>query len=159
MKINKEDEIYPSKLRQIKNPPECLYCNGNIKLLKQPGIAIIGSRKCTEYGEKMAKKFAKELSLHGLTIISGMAEGTDSFAHIGCIEGSGNTIAVLPCGFNNIYPKQNTNLAVKIIEEGEAIVTEYPPGTRPLRENFPRRNRIMAGLSYGKIQRKDRRSD
>lgn len=151
MKINKEDEIYPSKLRQIKNPPECLYCNGNIKLLKQPGIAIIGSRKCTEYGEKMAKKFAKELSLHGLTIISGMAEGTDSFAHIGCIEGSGNTIAVLPCGFNNIYPKENINLYKQILENNGLILSEYQENEEANYKKFLERNRIVSGLAIGTL--------
>ena len=151
MKINKEDELYPAKLRQIKNPPECIYCNGNIKLLNKSGIAIIGSRKCTEYGEKMAKKFAKELSLYGLTIISGMAEGIDSFAHIGGIEGTGNTIAVLPCGFNNIYPNNNINLYKQILKNNGLIITEYEDNEEANSKKFLERNRIVSGLSIGTL--------
>ena len=151
MKINKQDEQYPAKLRKIKNPPECLYCNGNIELLEEPGIAIIGSRKCTEYGEKMAKKFAKELSLYGLAIISGMAEGIDSFAHIGSIEGTGNTIAVLPCGFNNIFPKKNVNLYKKILENNGLVITEYEENEEASSKKFLERNRIVSGLALGTL--------
>ena len=106
MKIDRKDSRYPEQLKSINNSPKQLYLKGNIKLLETSGIAIIGSRKCTKYGEKMADKFSTELSLYGLTIISGMAEGIDSFAHIGSIKTTGNTIAVLPSGFNNIYPKK-----------------------------------------------------
>ena len=116
IKITLEDNNYPEQLRKIDNPPKQLYLKGNIKLLDVPGIAIIGSRECTKYGEKMAKKFSKELSLYGLTIISGMAKGIDSFAHIGCIEGAGNTIAVLPSGLNNIYPQENKKLFKDILD-------------------------------------------
>lgn len=149
MKINIESLEYPENLRKIKKPPKQLYLKGNIELLKTAGIAIIGSRKCTEYGEKNAKKFSKELSLQGLTIISGMAEGVDSFAHIGSIEVKGDTIAVLPCGFNNIYPKENIKLYEKILKNKGLILTEYEEHEKATSENFLQRNRIISGLSIG----------
>lgn len=151
MKINIESLEYPENLRKIKNPPKQLYFKGNIKLLKTAGIAIIGSRKCTEYGEKNAKHFSKELSLQGLTIISGMAEGVDSFAHIGSIEVKGDTIAVLPCGFNNIYPKKNIKLYEKILKNKGLILTEYEEHEKATSEKFLQRNRIISGLAIGTL--------
>ena len=111
IKIKIEDNNYPEQLRKIENPPKQLYLEGNTKLLDTPGIAIIGSRTCTKYGEKIAKK----LSIYGLTIISGMAIGIDSFAHIGCIEGTEKTIAVIPSGLNKIYPQENEKLLKTIL--------------------------------------------
>ena len=151
IKITLEDNNYPEQLRKIDNPPKQLYLKGNIKLLDVPGIAIIGSRECTKYGEKMAKKFSKELSLYGLTIISGMAKGIDSFAHIGCIEGAGNTIAVLPSGLNNIYPQENKKLFKDILENGGLIVTEYEENEEADSKKFLERNRIVSGLAIGTL--------
>lgn len=151
IKIKIEDNSYPEQLRKIKNSPNQLYLEGNIKLLNVPGIAIIGSRECTKYGEKMAKKFAKELSLYGLTIISGMAKGIDSFAHIGCIEGTAKTIAVLPCGLNNIYPQENKKLFKDILEKGGLIVTEYEENEKADYNKFLERNRIVSGLAIGTL--------
>lgn len=149
IKIKIEDNKYPEQLRKIDNPPKQLYLKGNIKLLSAPGISIIGSRKCTKYGEKLAKKFSKELSLYGLTIISGMAKGIDSFAHIGCIEGTGNTIAVLPSGLNNIYPEENKKLFDEIIQNNGLIITEYEENEEADSKKFLERNRIVSGLAIG----------
>ncbi|MBQ2938572.1 MAG: DNA-processing protein DprA [Clostridia bacterium] len=151
MKINIKSLEYPENLRKIKKPPKQLYLKGNIELLKTPGIAIIGSRKCTEYGEKTAKQFSKELSIEGLTIISGMAEGIDSFAHIGSIEVKGNTIAVLPCGFNNIYPKQNIKLYEEILKNNGLVLTEYKEDEKATSDKFLERNRIVSGLAIGTL--------
>lgn len=151
IKITIKDNKYPEQLRKIDNPPKQLYLKGNIKLLNAPGISIIGSRKCTKYGEKLAKKFAKELSLYGLTIISGMAKGIDSFAHIGCIEGTGNTIAVLPSGLNNIYPEENKKLFDEIIQNNGLIITEYEENEEAESKKFLERNRIVSGLAIGTL--------
>lgn len=151
MKLEIDNLEYPDRLRKISNPPKQLYFKGNLELLKTPGIAIVGSRKCTKYGEKMAKLFAKELSLFGLTIISGMAEGIDSFAHIGSIEATGNTIAVLPCGFNNIFPEKNIKLYKKILENGGLIISEYEENEKATSEKFLERNRIVSGLAIGTL--------
>lgn len=151
MKIDINNFNYPKQLKQIDNPPKQLYLKGNIKLLKTPGIAIIGPRKCTEYGKKMADKFAVELSLYGLTIISGMAEGVDSFAHIGSIKITGNTIAVLPSGFNNIYPKKNINLYKQILENNGLVLTEYEEDEKADSKKFLERNRIVSGLAIGTL--------
>lgn len=151
MKLEIENFEYPQKLREIPNPPKQIYLEGNAKLLKTPGISIIGSRKCTKYGEKMAIKFSKELSLYGLTIISGMAEGIDSFAHIGSIETTGNTIAVLPSGFNNIYPEENIELYNKILKNGGLIISEYEKNEKATYKKFLERNRIVSGLSIGTL--------
>lgn len=151
IKIKIEDNNYPEQLRKIENPPKQLYLEGNIHLLNVPGIAIIGSRECTKYGEKMAKKFAKQLSIYGLTIISGMAIGIDSFAHIGCIEGTGKTIAVLPSGLNKIYPQENEKLLKTILENGGLIITEYEENEEANSKKFLERNRIVSGLAIGTL--------
>lgn len=151
MKINKDDELYPSMLKNIKNPPQYLYCNGNINLLEKPGIAIIGSRVCTNYGKRIATEFSKKLSEYDITIVSGMAKGIDSFAHNGAIDVGGSTIAVLPCGFNNIYPKENKGLFEKIIENKGLIITEYEEKEEADSKKFLERNRIVSGLTIGTL--------
>lgn len=143
------DENYPKQLEIIENPPKQLYVKGNEKILKEYGIAIIGSRNCSEYGKQIAKKFARDLSKAGINIVSGMAVGIDTCAHIGCLSVKGKTIAVIGSGFNYIYPKENEKLFKKIIETGGAVVTEYPPETKAKSSNFPERNRIVSGLSIG----------
>lgn len=151
MKISKKDKLYPSILKHIKNPPQYLYCNGNINLLESPGIAIIGSRVCTNYGKRIAIEFSKGLSEYGITIVSGMAKGIDSFAHNGAIEAGGNTIAVIPCGFNNIYPKENKDLYEKILENNGLIITEYEENEEADSKKFLERNRIVSGLTIGTL--------
>ncbi len=161
MKIEKiviNSNEYPEKLRYIYDSPLQLYVLGNKKILNQKAIAIVGARKATEYGKKMAYKFSKELAEKGINIISGLAKGIDSYAHLGTIQAQGKvidsrkigkTIAVMGSGFNNIYPKENIDLARKIIKSGGCIITEYSAETKPEKLNFPKRNRIISGLSNG----------
>ena len=151
MKISKNEKLYPSILKHIKNPPKYLYCNGNINLLESPGIAIIGSRVCTNYGKRIAIEFSKGLSEYGITIVSGMAKGIDSFAHNGALKVRGNTIAVLPCGFNNIYPKENKKLYEEILKNNGLIITEYEENEEADSKKFLERNRIVSGLTIGTL--------
>lgn len=147
--IQKEDKTYPQKLLKIKDSPNQLYVEGNINLLNQKSIAIVGSRVATDYGKNCAKLFSAQLSNQGFTIISGLAVGIDSIAHIYSMEEQGKTIAVLGSGFDNIYPEENYYLYKKILENDGCIITEYPPETPKSKENFPKRNRIISGLSIG----------
>ena len=147
--LNIFDEKYPKKLKNIYDPPLVLYIKGNEKILNKFGIGIIGCRMCTKYGEMVSKQFAKELTQYSVNIISGLARGIDSYAHIGCLEGNGKTIAVVGNGLDIVYPKENKKIAEDIIKSGGAIISEYIVGTKPEKENFPKRNRIISGLSDG----------
>ena len=149
VKIKIGDEIYPEQLRKIKNPPKQLYLKGNIELLKQNCIAIIGSRSCTKNGENLTKKFASELSEQGLTIVSGMAKGIDAIAHRKTIDENGKTIAVLGSGLNYIFPKENEGLYYDILKSGGLIISEYSPNVEPNSKKFLERNRIVSGISIG----------
>lgn len=148
--ISYEDARYPDLLKQISSPPLILYTQGNIDLLSSPQLAIVGSRSCTPYGQQKARQFAQQLSQIGLTITSGLAIGIDGMAHQGALERSGNTIAVLGTGLNNIYPKRHQTLANRIREKG-LLVSEFWPDAPALPSNFPRRNRIISGLSFGTL--------
>ena len=148
VKIKIGDEIYPEQLRKIKNPPK-QYLKGNIELLKQNCIAIIGSRSCTKNGENLAKKFASELSGQGLTIVSGMAKGIDAIVHRKTIDENGKTIAVLGSGLNYIFPKENEGLYYDILKSGGLIISEYSPNVEPNSKMFLERNRIVSGISIG----------
>ncbi|MCK9615154.1 MAG: DNA-processing protein DprA [Candidatus Omnitrophica bacterium] len=141
------DEDYPKLLKEIAHPPLVLYVKGNVKILNEYIFAIVGSRIPTVYGLLSAKEFAAKLASLGITIISGLARGIDTAAHKGALE-RGKTIAVLGSGLMNIYPKENTALAETIIKNG-ALVSEFPLDESPYKENFPRRNRIVSGLSHG----------
>ena len=147
--IKQLDKSYPSKLLQIQNPPKQLYVEGNKELLSQDSIAIVGSRKATEYGIKYTQIFAKELSKAGICVVSGLASGIDSIAHIHSMKQKGKTIAVLGSGFNYISPKENQYLYQQIIKNEGCIVTEYSPETMENKANYPRRNRIISGLAMG----------
>ena len=156
--INIYDKEYPQNLKQIYDYPVSLYIKGNKEVLNKKGIAIIGCREFSEYGKNAAKYFSYNLAKEGINIISGLAKGIDSFAHIGAIakefeknktNNNGKTIAVMGNGLDTIYPKENMELANKIIETGGAIITEYPLGTKPEKNNFPARNRIVSGISKG----------
>lgn len=140
------DVEYPESLRKIYDPPMKLFVLGNKKLLKQDNIAIVGSRKPTEYGEKVAFEFSKKISEKGINIVSGLALGIDKYAHLGALS---KTIAVLGSGLDVIYPKENIDLAKNIINNGGCIITEYSLGTKPEKLHFPQRNRIISGLSKG----------
>lgn len=145
------DKLYPYKLKMIKNPPEKIYVEGNKNILKTRCFSVVGSRTCTQYGEKWCKIFAKELIDYNLTIVSGMAVGIDAIAHNSAIDSGGKTIAVLPCGFSNIYPKENRYLYNKIIENGGCVITEYSPETEASYKKFIKRNRIVSGMSIGTL--------
>lgn len=144
--ITINDNEYPEKLKTIYNPPKGLYVEGNYDLLNGFAISIIGSRNCSRYGEIVARKLALDFARLDIPVISGMAKGIDTCAHVGALTGNGRTIAVLGSGFNNIYPKENENLYNKIIERGGAIVSEYSPDEKPIPTHFPERNRIISGL-------------
>ena len=147
--IKKEDKEFPEKLLKIKDSPEKLYVLGDESLLNKKSIAIIGSRDCTQYGYDQAKKFARELAKEDICIVSGMAIGIDSAAHIGAKGQKGKTIAVLGSGFNNIFPEENEELFYSILKQGGCIITEYAPDVKPAYNNFPSRNRIVSGLTEG----------
>ena len=147
--INIENELYPKKLRQTKNPPKKLYVLGDEKILNTDSLSIIGSRCCTPYGAETAQTFAKKLANTGITIVSGMAKGIDSSAHIGAIEAKGKTIAVLGSGFNHIFPDKK--IFEKILSNGGAVITEYSKDVGISPQGFRDRNRIVAGLSLGTL--------
>ena len=144
--LEKEDIRYPDLLRQIPEPPKQLYCIGNLELLKMPAAALVGSRKCSEYGKQVAMNLGKTLAQAGAAVVSGMAKGIDRFGQLGTLKAGGKTIAVLGCGVDICYPAENRKLYDQIVSEG-LIVSEYPPGTAPMPYMFPQRNRIIAGLS------------
>ena len=147
--ISINSKEYPQKLKNIYDPPKKIYLIGNKDLLYQKGIAIVGARDATQYGKKIAYNLAKELSEQNIVIISGLAIGIDSYAHKGALEKG--TIAVLGSGIDNIYPKENLELAREIIKNKGCIISEYPLGTKPERLHFPQRNRIISGLSDGVV--------
>lgn len=140
---------YPEKLRKIKRPPQKLYVLGNKEILRNDGIAIVGSRDCTKDGKRSARLFAANIAKAGFTIISGMAKGIDVSAHMGALDVGGKTIAVLGNGPNYIFPQENEETYKKILESGGAIISEYPDCTPPVSERFRQRNRIVSGLSLG----------
>ncbi len=140
---------YPYLLSEIKDKPKTLYVVGNAKLLHRKSIAIVGSRDCTNYGAKVSEKLAYNLSKQNIIIVSGLARGIDTYAHIGCLKAGGKTIAVVAHGLDMIYPKDNRDLAIKIVSSGGAIISEYPVGEKPLAWHFPERNRIISGISQG----------
>ena len=144
------DSDYPPMLREIPDPPPLLYVRGNPALLSLPQLAIVGSRNPTPAGNENAKAFARSLVTGGLTVTSGFALGIDAAAHAGAIGAGGATIAVVGTGVDRVYPASNHKLAHQVAQTG-AIVSEFPLGTPPLRENFPRRNRIISGLSLGTL--------
>lgn len=148
--INIYDDEYPNMLKHIYDYPISLYVKGNVELLNLESIAIVGCRECSNYGLNCTKYFSYNLANNGICIVSGLARGIDSFAHIGAISAEkGKTIAVLGNGLDSIYPKENLELANMIIKKGGTIISEYPLGTRPDKLNFPARNRIVSGLSRG----------
>jgi len=143
------DEAYPERLRQIFDPPALLWIRGDVSLLARPSIAVVGTRHPTPYGTGMAERLSRDLALRGLIILSGMARGVDTAAHKGALAASKPTLAVWGTGVDVIYPKENKTLAEQIIAGGGAILSELPLGTFPAPQNFPRRNRILSGMSVG----------
>lgn len=149
--IEYASDLYPEKLRYIKEPPSRLYVEGNVEILNDIGIAVIGSRTNTQYGEKMCKKFVRELVEYNVNIISGLAFGIDSIAHKSCLKNGGKTIAVLPSGLENIYPAKHKELAQTIIDNGGIVISEYDDKVQADSKKFLERNRIVAGLGIGTL--------
>lgn len=144
-------DLYPKRLRNIEKPPSRLYALGNVEILNEVGIAVVGSRTNTQYGEKMCRKFVENLVEYNINIISGLAFGIDSIAHKTCLKNSGKTIAVLPSGLKNICNATNKILMDEIIENGGAVISEYENKIRADSNKFLERNRIVAGLGLGTL--------
>ncbi|MCW5961713.1 MAG: DNA-processing protein DprA [Pyrinomonadaceae bacterium] len=145
-----DDGSYPNLLREIADPPITLYVKGAWQeCLEAPCISVVGSRRCSTYGKNAAEMLSRDLASRGVTVVSGFARGIDSASHIGAIRGKGRTVAVMGTGLDRVYPKENVRLADEILANGGALVSQFPLETPPLKENFPYRNRIISGLSYG----------
>ena len=144
-----KDKNYPELLKKISNPPAELYFNGDLSQKEKYPLAVVGTRKISDYGRQITEYFVKVLAQAGVTIISGLALGVDGLAHKTALKAKGRTIAVLGSGLNNIYPTVHKKLAQDIIDSGGAIVTEYEPDINPSKITFPARNRIISGLSLG----------
>lgn len=145
-----QDPLYPPLLREIPDPPPILFVTGNVELLTSLQFAMVGSRNPSPNGIETAHEFAADLCRHGLIITSGLALGIDAAAHTGALDNDGATLAVMGTGPDQVYPARHRQLAQRIAENG-AMLTEFPIGTPPLAENFPRRNRIISGLSVGTL--------
>ncbi|RQW61289.1 DNA-processing protein DprA [Vibrio viridaestus] len=142
------DDVYPPLLKEISSPPPTLFVQGQVTTLLKPQIAIVGSRHATRYGQQNAFDFAQSLCHKQFVVTSGLAMGVDGYAHDGALKANGETIAVLGCGFEHLYPKCHRHLAERIRHQG-AVVSEFAPDVKARSEYFPRRNRIISGLSYG----------
>lgn len=146
-----DEPEYPRLLREIYDPPPLLYVKGQVELLNRYSVAIVGTRRPTPYGNQMAERLARDLADRGLAIVSGLARGIDSSAHKGALASSrGATIGVLGCGIDVVYPKENRKIFAEMEERG-AILTEFPLGTFPAPQNFPIRNRVIAGMTLGVV--------
>lgn len=145
-----EDKAYPPLLREIYDPPPVVYLKGQPLNNQEKTIAIVGTRAASQYGKETAHRLAKELAGFGFTIVSGLASGIDTAAHWGALEAKGKTLAVFGCGVDRIYPAENRELAAAIEASG-ALISEFPLGMRTEKSHFPRRNRIISGLSLGVI--------
>jgi DNA processing protein len=148
--ISRADVRFPTALAAIHDPPEALWIKGDVDALRAPSVAIVGSRAASLYAIEVARRLGADLARRHITVVSGMARGVDSAAHRGALEGDGTTIAVFGCGVDVIYPPEHRGLAARIAERG-ALVSEFPPGTPPLKAYFPQRNRIISGLSLAVV--------
>ncbi|HKI12793.1 MAG TPA: DNA-processing protein DprA [Candidatus Acidoferrum sp.] len=148
--VNWKEPEYPQALLQIYDPPVMLYVRGDAQILNSPSLSIVGTRRPTVYGSQMAERMGRDLASRGLTIVSGLARGIDAIAHQGATAVGGRAIGVLGTGIDVCYPKENKKLYEKVLERG-AIVSEFPTGSHPAPENFPVRNRIIAGMPLGVI--------
>ena len=149
--VTRLSDAYPPALTGIYDPPPTLYVRGDCPLDGERMFAVVGSRQCTRDGQRAAREFAQGLAESGVTVVSGMARGIDSWAHRGALEGHGQTVAVLGCGADVVYPPENDRLLSEILDSGGAIVSELLPGTPPIPGNFPARNRIISGLCQGTL--------
>lgn len=148
--ITVQDESYPKLLKQISSPPILLYVKGRVEILNQPSLAVVGTRRASEYGRKAVNKLVPGLS-YKLVIVSGLARGIDGWAHRVCLSSGGKTVAVLGHGLERIYPPENRPLAEEIVAKGGCLVSEFPFGSPMMPSNFPLRDRIIAGLALGTL--------
>ena len=144
-----DDPAYPTRLKQIYDPPIVLYVQGNVPVISQPGIAMVGTRHPTPYGTGMAERLACDLAARGLVIFSGLARGVDAASHRGAIAAKGKTVGVFGTGADVVYPKENRRIVDQLLSLGGAAISEFPLGTSPTPQNFPIRNRIISGISIG----------
>ncbi|MDD5190949.1 MAG: DNA-processing protein DprA, partial [Dehalococcoidales bacterium] len=144
------DEKYPARLKEIYDYPPLLYIKGEITPADEWCLAVVGTRRVTIYGRQVTEEIVTDLARNNITIVSGLARGVDSIAHQAALDAGGRTLAVLAGGLDTIYPTENTNMARRIEENG-ALISEYPPGTRPRPDHFPRRNRILSGMTLGTL--------
>lgn len=143
------DKKYPKQLKEIFSPPALLYYKGDINILNEPAISVVGSRKFTTYGKNATEKIVSCLAEAGYVVVSGMALGIDTFAHQAALDAGRKTAAILGCGLDKPYPTTNTNVFNRIIDSGGVVISEYMPGKPPLKQHFPARNRIVSGVSRG----------
>ncbi len=148
--LNWTEPEYPQTLLQIYDPPVLLYVRGDVQVLNLPSLSIVGTRRPTLYGTQMAQRLGRELAARGIVIVSGLARGIDAIGHQGALDANGRAIGVLGTGIDVCYPKENKKLYEKVLERG-AIITEFPLRTHPAPENFPVRNRIVAGMPLGVV--------
>ena len=148
--ISRGDVRFPTTLAAIHDPPQTLWIKGDAAALRGPAVAIVGSRAASAYALEVARRLGADLARRSVTVVSGMARGIDSAAHRGALEAGGVTIAVFGCGVDVIYPREHRGLAERIVERG-ALVSEFRPGTPPLKGHFPQRNRIISGLSLAVV--------
>lgn len=146
--VDRTSDEYPEILLRLQDPPARVHIAG--ALPTNPAVAVVGSRRCTRYGATLARDMAASIARAGWTVVSGLARGIDTAAHLGSLEGGGTTVAVLGCGIGRWYPASNRQLGERIVESG-AVVSEYPPGTEPAPWRFPARNRIIVGLSVAVV--------
>ena len=149
--ITMRDPEYPNLLKEIYDPPILFWLKGNPDALSKPGVAIVGTRNASTYGKKQAEKFTTKLAEKGLCIFSGLAYGIDTIGHQAALKAGSVTVAVLGSGIDNLYPKSNTDIANEIVRSGGAVISEFPLGTLPDKNNFPLRNRVVSGLSLGVV--------
>ena len=149
--ITIRDDVYPANLRQLPDAPPVLLLRGDLVSEDKFSLAIVGSRRATAYGLGLARQFARDLSAHGLTIVSGGARGVDTLAHRGALDGGGRTLAFLGCGVDVDYPRDNQSLFREIAEGRGAVISEFPMKTRPEPWRFPARNRLISGCSLGVV--------
>jgi DNA processing protein len=147
--VTQADPQYPASLREIYDPPLALYIKGTIPETWPRGVAVVGSRETSHYGLETAKKLGYQIAYAGVPVISGLARGIDTAAHLGALAAKGATWAALGCGLDKMYPPENDALAAKIVESGGCLISELPLGTAPDKRTFPMRNRIVSGLSFG----------
>lgn len=148
--IHEENSLYPENLKDLQDAPLILYVKGRPVPQDRYAIAIVGSRRCSEYGKRVTEKLSRGLADYGLTIVSGLARGIDTLSHTEALRAGGRTAGVFASGLDRVYPQENKSLVERIIKRG-FVISEFPPGTRPLKENFPRRNRLISGLSIAVI--------